>query len=174
MWQIIVFQQDVCALLRDELGKSWVGCVMGRRLFLEGLVGPFCPLLGLFDLSGRVKGAAACCVLIVKAVFVFIRKKKTKNSSGAEEPSSSSRRAGLWGGHCAAPWAQWPSCLPEEPLPRLQGPPAWKTCGSQRGAAGLGCASGTCSSAQSQCCDLGCSGLCLVLAAFSKVTRFPS
>ena len=93
MWQIIVFQQDVCALLRDELVKSWVGCVMGRRLFLEGLVGPFCPLLGSFDLSGRVKGAAACCVLIVKAVFVFIRKKT--NSSGAEEPSSSSRRAGL-------------------------------------------------------------------------------
>lgn len=97
MWQIIVFQQDVCALLRDELGKSWVGCVMGRRLFLEGLVGPFCPLLGSFDLSGRVKGAAASCVLIVKAVFVFIRKKKKKKqlrSRGAKQQQQKSRALG--------------------------------------------------------------------------------
>lgn len=94
MWQIIVFQQDVCALLRDELGKSWVGCVMGRRLFLEGLVGPFCPLLGSFDLSGRVKGAAASCVLIVKAVFVFIRKKKKKTAQEQRSQAAAAEEQG--------------------------------------------------------------------------------
>lgn len=67
---------------------------MGRRLFLEGLVGPFCPLLGSFDLSGRVKGAAASCVLTVKTVFVFIRKKKKtaqeqrSQAAAAEEQGS--------------------------------------------------------------------------------------
>lgn len=110
-------------MLRDELGKNWDGCVMGRRFVLGVGSGPFLPSFRFVWFLWE--GERCCCLLCAHCIGCLFLAGKKKNSLGAEQPNCSRRARG---GHCAAPWAregtrQCPSCLHEEPLPWLQGRP---------------------------------------------------